>query len=108
MTIAQLAGLLSLPLSFIFPLHLTTLANPLRYPFAFSFLELVTNILLRIFSVHILGGNSFCSFFSAAFQRWCFDQMLFGFSVPLIFGLMIFDQSHDQTWLLTKLNSSNK
>jgi len=43
--------------SFLFPLHLTTPVNPFKIPLRFLLLEFVTNILLRTFSVHILGGN---------------------------------------------------
>jgi hypothetical protein len=66
-------------------LYLTALVNPLD-TLLLSLFGICDNTLSRVFSVHLLGGNRFVSFFSAAFQRWCFDQKLFGFSLGSISG----------------------
>lgn len=46
--------------------------------------------------------------FLCSISAMVFGQKLSGFSLGLLFGPMIFDQSHDQTWLLIGINYSNE
>lgn len=68
------AGLIVLLASLLLPLYLITV-NPLRYPFAFSFLGFVT-ILRHVYSPCILWVAIVLFHFSfAAFQRWQYSFM---------------------------------